>query len=200
MSSRRSLTRVSAMAVAATMIAWALTGCSGSKGENNALTSATPSPTPSPTGYVLVPYVEGMTLTKARSALSAMGFGVAVRARRPSEESKNSVLSQSPAAGTALAPQQLVRVVLSNGQVRLPRLVGRPLGKAKRVLKNMGMKISVLHRYSLGTNHVVLQQFPGPGMMSNKKKAIRLVIAEYPRVGAPCEPSWGPMPPPFYCG
>lgn len=155
-----------------------------------------PSPEPTPTSAT-VPKVTGMLSSTASSAVAAVGLDLKVSKRVPSKLPKDKVLSQQPAPGRKLDQGQTVMVVVSNGKVQLPSLVGKSATQAKGILRHLGLGVSLRKRYALSSN-VVLSQSPQPGMVDNDKR-VTITVSVYPVVGKPCVASWGTPPPPFVC-
>ncbi len=133
-----------------------------------------------PTG-VKVPALTGLGLAAAEQALAAAGLtrGAVTRqasATAPAEQ----VLSSAPAAGQELARGAAVALAVSSGApgVKVPRVMGKTLGSARRALKAAGF-ISGRVREGYDEDKMegrVLSQSPAAGATAPGGSAVDLVV------------------------
>ena len=90
-----------------------------------------------------VPSLYGMSVSKASSELEKYGFTLMALSRRAvSEKPWDTVLSQSPEAGTPLQAGSIVQVTVSGGSVTIPNLVGMNRTEALQRAESLGLRIT----------------------------------------------------------
>jgi serine/threonine-protein kinase len=97
------------------------------------------------TGPALVklPNVVGQQQATAQNTLENKNFSVNVEPDANSNKPSGTVVSQSPAAGTAVAPNSKVTIFVSGGGVQVPNVVNEPQATAQSVLQNAGFNVQV---------------------------------------------------------
>jgi serine/threonine-protein kinase len=98
-------------------------------------------------GEVKVPDVIGMSAPAARELIANAGLGYREVGTRPDDDVvKGAVLSQQPRAGSPVAPDTVVKVVLSNGASRLlvPDVTQMSVAQAQRNLEAAGLVSGVI--------------------------------------------------------
>jgi eukaryotic-like serine/threonine-protein kinase len=115
-------------------------------------TTATTATVPGSTtaASVHVPRVTGLAQTPALRRLNTLGLRPHVVYKKSSEPA-NRVLQQSPAAGSTLARNSVVSLVVSSGPspqpaASVPNVVGQDQATAANTIKDAGFKILVLNR------------------------------------------------------
>ncbi len=91
---------------------------------------------------VQVPNVVGYTFDEAKAALEGQGLKVK-REERASDQSRNSVINTNPAAGVSVDAGTTVTVIVSQGEVQVPNLVGMTQEDAEKTLQEAGLEVSV---------------------------------------------------------
>lgn len=127
-----------------------------------------------------VPEVLGKTAEDAEKALEAEGY----RARRgepvqSDEQPEGHVVRQTPEAGTPLAKQGEVTLFVSAGssEVKVPKLLGQSLNRAKANAEQAKLKLAVQWvRLAETPSYVVLRQIPQPGTKAPKDSEVKVVI------------------------
>lgn len=86
-----------------------------------------------------VPKVIGLSESKAKRRLQALGFVVKVSTRHDSAK-KGTILSQRPRPGENLVPGSVIKLIVSKGpqMVRVPNIEGLYVGDAERELQRAG--------------------------------------------------------------
>ncbi len=103
-----------------------------------------------------VPDVAGKPLDQAESALTGTKLAVGSVTQAYSDAvRKDAVISTDPAAGTRLAPDKPVNIVLSKGPapVTLDDWTGKPAGVATQQLGADGLKVTTTSAYSTSVGH-----------------------------------------------
>jgi eukaryotic-like serine/threonine-protein kinase len=90
---------------------------------------------------VTVPDVQGQQENAAQTALQNDGFQVSVQTNTTSTEPSGTVVSQSPAPGTKVAPGSKVTIFVS-GAATVPSVTGLPANSAVTLLQNDGFKVN----------------------------------------------------------
>ncbi len=93
--------------------------------------------------------IEDMNYEEASKLLEEKGLSLEITERRYSDSvAADVIISQSPAAGTAIKTGQEIAVVVSRGakQVELPDLKGKTVDEARVILSNIGAKFGEIKR------------------------------------------------------
>ena len=93
--------------------------------------------------------VSGMDADKAIEALEAQGLVVSIEYKKDSSVPENKVISQSTDAGSSVKRGDSVTLVISSGKdlVNVANVTGKTEDEAKRILKDLGFKVTVLENY-----------------------------------------------------
>lgn len=120
------------------VVSAACTSGSGS-GNDGGVTDSGPSPSPT------VPNVVGQTLDDAQASVTPVVTIAQKGTTLSSDDPADTIVRQTPAAGTTYDPIDgvRVRVVITVVPVQVPGVVGLSLDKAKKQLASRGLKISV---------------------------------------------------------
>jgi beta-lactam-binding protein with PASTA domain len=122
-----------------------------------------------------IPDVAGMIFDAARERLA--GFNVQ-RVHRAGVEPGGTVIGQSPAAGSTLAPGATVRLVLSDGSlVRVPRVAGLTVAEARQRLAAGELRVAVSDVASDAPVGTVLSQRPADGEIAARGSTVRVGVS-----------------------
>ncbi len=132
--------------------------------------------------HIILPDFTGQGLSAATVRLSELGLRVGeVKSEEHSSIDKDKIISTIPNAGSRVNKGDLISVVLSRGieQARAPRLIGKSLSSAKRIIESNGFKVGnisweVSTEFNVG---IIMRQSPSAGSMVKKGSAINLVVA-----------------------
>jgi beta-lactam-binding protein with PASTA domain len=134
-----------------------------------------------PTPTVTVPNVTQKPLSEATSILHNANLLVGnVTEQSVAGAAPGTVISQQPVAGTSVAPQTTVDLVLAKaiGTVTCPNLIGTPQKKAIEALNAAGLTVGQIQQEeSSGPPDVVIRQNPPAGSQVAPGTAVNLVIA-----------------------
>jgi hypothetical protein len=112
------------------------------------------------------------------AAVAALSEFRVEREAVPSTAPAGRVLSQEPAAGSALAPGSTVRLRVSDGsRVVAPALAALTLGEAREAARTAGLAVATDTAEVAGSARVTAQQ-PPPGTEMARGSALRLVVEE----------------------
>jgi eukaryotic-like serine/threonine-protein kinase len=93
---------------------------------------------------VTVPNLEGVFIDAARSELERLGFTVVIEERADSAATINRVIGQVPPGGNRLARGATVILFVSIGdQVRVPDVFRKPIGEARFLIEQAGLRVQV---------------------------------------------------------
>jgi beta-lactam-binding protein with PASTA domain len=131
---------------------------------------------------IVLPDFKGQGLSEATVKLSEMDLKIGeVRSEENSDVGKDKIISTIPKAGSRVNKGDIITVVLSRGVelVQVPRLIGKSLSSAKRIIEDKGFVVgNVSYEVSIDYNvGIVMRQSPGAGKMIKKGSKIHLVIA-----------------------
>ncbi len=131
---------------------------------------------------VQVPALKGMTVADARSETAGLGLNLDVDNRYYSADvAAGHILSQSPAPGTVVRREWLVRVAESLGpqKVEVPAVVGRGERVAALKLRRMGLEVGTTARLPCGkaAEGTVLAQDPPPHAQGIARPSVNLLVA-----------------------
>ncbi|WIB67471.1 Stk1 family PASTA domain-containing Ser/Thr kinase [Curtobacterium sp. MCBD17_035] len=137
--------------------------------------------TSSVSSSVSVPNVAGATWQTGQKALEKRHL-VAVRVDKNSTSvPKDTIIRTTPGAGTNVAPQQNIRVVVSAGpaQVAVPDVTNQSQDAAETTLKSQGLKIGSSNSGYSATvpAGTVLSTDPGSGTTVNKGSVVNIVVS-----------------------
>ncbi len=131
---------------------------------------------------VQVPSLKGMTEEDARSETAGLVLNLDVDNRYYSADvAAGHILSQSPAAGTVVRREWLVRVAQSLGpqKVEVPDVVGRGERVAALTLRRVGLEVGASARlpYGKAPEGTVLAQDPPPRAQGIARPTVNLLVA-----------------------
>ncbi len=140
-----------------------------------------PPPTPTATPTVRVPSLVGLDQREARQRAEEAGLTLELLGTRPDDQVPALlVVEQSPPAGSSVAPNSRVAVILSSGPafVLVPDVVGATREAAEAQLRQAGLTVSVEEEWGgdvpAGT---VMAQEPLAGEGVPKGRPVRLVVS-----------------------
>lgn len=123
-------------------------------------------------------------LTDAQAQQAVVNAGLRVRfIKSPSDTVEaNHVIRQNPLAGTKVAKDSLVELVVSNGKplVGLTDVRGYSVQDAQRTLQGMGFAVTVVRKFDNSPKDNVIDQRPGAGTKVRQASRITLVASNGP--------------------
>ncbi|MCA9711029.1 MAG: PASTA domain-containing protein [Myxococcales bacterium] len=126
-----------------------------------------------------VPSVVGQSLEEARKTLEGAGFQVPEPTSEPSREPKGTVIKQLPAAGEQVKAESIVRLVIAEAPaVKVPKVTGTRLPKARKLLEAAGLAVGSIRRveHEERGEDYVLRQSPDPGAEVPPGTEVELVV------------------------
>ncbi|HUF02403.1 MAG TPA: PASTA domain-containing protein [Gaiellaceae bacterium] len=181
------------LGVAALGVVLAITLTDGTAAEEAGLTNASGATTArttsevttvasSPEGVVTaVPDVSGLTVGEARAKLAESGLEARVE-ESESDRPEGEIVRQAPKAGAEIDGDRPVLLVVSAGPqgVAVPDVVGLPLSRASREIRQAGFEVEVLRSPSTRPARTVLRQTPSAGARVEPEIVVMLVVADEP--------------------
>ncbi len=139
---------------------------------------------------VVVKYVVGMPKKEAAKVLRNLGLNVDFETRASTED-KNVVIETDPNAGETVPAGSTVTLVLSEGQVSVPSVVGRTEDEARQTLGDAGFQVSVTYDDSTRSQKgIVLRQDPSGNSEAPEGSEVTITVSDYE------EPAPKPTPKP----
>jgi len=131
---------------------------------------------------VQVPALNGMTVADARSQTAGLGLNLDVDNRYYSGDvAAGHILTQSPAPGTVVRREWLVRVSESLGpqKVEVPSVVGQGEREAAFALRRVGLEVGVTARlpYGNAAEGTVIAQDPPAHAQGIARPSVNLLVA-----------------------
>jgi serine/threonine-protein kinase len=128
--------------------------------------------------YATVPGVVGMSRELALNALEVAGFDVGEITERPSNDPLGAVIDSRPRPGMQAPMPSAVALVLSSGPttVIVPDVVGRPLGDARLLLRQVGLSVGDVGGAMSDAAAVVVSQSPPAGSQAASGSRVNLGI------------------------
>ncbi|CAN5482737.1 Stk1 family PASTA domain-containing Ser/Thr kinase [soil metagenome] len=139
-----------------------------------------------------VPPVTNVSRKEAVALLRQAGFTKIDQVSTPSDEDKNQVIEQNPAAGTTVAEGTKITLTYSEGPKKVPELVGLTQEQAQQKILDLGFQPDV--QDDLGSTEPkgqVTQQFPKPGETLDQGKDVTIFVSTYEE---PTEPPTSDSP------
>ena len=129
---------------------------------------------------VIVPTVAGLTTQVARERVSSVGLTLTITDRRFSTLPVDTILSQTPDAGSTTTRGSAVTVVVSGGteEFTMPDLVGQGLTLARSQLEQKGLEVQVDTQTSDQPSDTVLASNPAAGAPMHTGDVVRLTVAK----------------------
>jgi serine/threonine-protein kinase len=118
-----------------------------------------------------IPSVNLMTIAKATAVLEKAGFVVGKVTKGYSATAKEgAVTGTDPAQETKLPAGSVVNIVLSNGKVKIPDVVGMSIGKASTLLQGpkLQLDLTVIPDSSCGGQQIGSQSIKGEAPQHSK--------------------------------
>jgi serine/threonine-protein kinase len=132
---------------------------------------------------VEVPSVVGASIDDAIAELEAAGFAVASPVFESSDSPENTVIAQSPGAGTLQRPGTTVTLTASEGPAKeaVPDVVGIDVQAARATLLTAGFKVVVVFADSDDPTEdgIVLVQSPGAGVEAAQGDTVTLTVGRF---------------------
>ncbi|GAB6939272.1 Stk1 family PASTA domain-containing Ser/Thr kinase [Isoptericola variabilis] len=127
---------------------------------------------------IAVPKLAGMTQDEAEAALEDAKLTLGdVSDANSKDVEEGDVIESNPAAGQAVSEGSSVDLVLSNGRVELPNLVGKSEQSAKDTLSGLGLSNSTSTEESDKKAGTVIRQSPQAGNVP-QGSSVEIVIAK----------------------
>ena len=129
-----------------------------------------------------LPDLRGMGLSEATVRLTELGLKInEVKTEENEIIEKDKIVNTVPAAGASVDKGDAITVVLSRGTetVEVPRLTGKALSTAQRLIKEKGLVVgNISYEVSTEVNvGIVIRQHPQGGEKVKKGSAVSLVVA-----------------------
>ncbi len=128
---------------------------------------------------VVVKFVVGMSKQEATRILRGLGLEVDYETRASTEE-KDTVIATDPEAGETVPAGSTVTLVLSEGQVSVPSVVGRTEGEARSILRDAGFAVEVGYDDSTPSQKgIVLRQDPSGSATAPQGATVTITVSRY---------------------
>jgi beta-lactam-binding protein with PASTA domain len=128
---------------------------------------------------VVVPNIVGGTVPEAEKLLKQANLELGQQSEKPGDP-VGTVLDQSPAAGTRVAPGSAVSVVIASAptddRIAVPELIGKALKDAETILKDIGLRVGSVSFRDDDRVDQVLEQAPKAGERVAKGTAVELIV------------------------
>jgi len=132
--------------------------------------------------HIVLPDFTGQGLSEATVKLSELGLKAGeVKSEENAKIDKDKIITTIPEPGARVKKGETITVVLSRGpeNVKVPRLIGKALSTAKRIIEDNGFVVGnvsweVSTEFNVG---IIMRQNPSAGKMAAKGSAIDLVVA-----------------------
>lgn len=134
-------------------------------------------------GVLTVPNVVSYERENAESTLKKAGFSVVITEEENETVPANTVIRQSPAAGTEAEAGDTIRLYVSSKsekvQASVPNVIGKSLAQAKNDIEGAGLVVgNVAEEESEQAVGTVIRQSPSSGAKADKKSAVSLTVSK----------------------
>ncbi|MHB1486568.1 MAG: Stk1 family PASTA domain-containing Ser/Thr kinase [Acidimicrobiales bacterium] len=137
-----------------------------------------------PAASVKVPDVTGKSFTDASSILTNAGFTVAQNPQASNSVPPNTVISQSPTAGSSAKSGDTVTLTVSSGpnQIPVPDVSGQTPSQASYTIGHAGLQLGSTTKQASTTvpSGRVITTNPGPGTMVDPTQPVDLIVSSGP--------------------
>ncbi len=137
---------------------------------------------------VEMPRLTGLKAGEAQAIAAGRQIGFRIADRSYSELPKDTVVRQSPPAGTRVKVGQRAHVILSLGpqQVVIPELEGKSIRAARIEIMRSGMQVGEVSSATLGEFEpgIVLKQDPPAQSMNAGSPRVNILVVQPPREAA----------------
>jgi serine/threonine-protein kinase len=136
-----------------------------------------------------VPPVVNSSRSEAVAILKGEGFKVE-QLERESDEDKNQIVEQNPAAGTMVQAGSVVTIYYSDGPEDVPNVVGMTEEDAIRAIESAKFKVEIVE--SDDTTElagIVFRQIPEAGLPQSKGTTITIFVSTYVEPTEPTDPT-----------
>ena len=149
---------------------------------------------------ISIPNVVNYEKENAKSTLEKSGFVVVFTEEESDTVPENTVIRQSPAAGTEAKSGDTVRLYVSgkaaSEKVPVPNVIGKSLAQAKNDIEAAGLVVgNVAEQESEQAVGTVIRQSPSGGM-ADKKSAVALTVSKGQKATPTPTPNTPTPPPP----
>ncbi len=128
----------------------------------------------------LVPRVVGLDVADARPVITDAELVLGDVREQASDQPEGTVLEVLPPEGTEVEVGSSVTLVVSNGNVEMPDVVGLPSGEAQAILSQAGFQVLVNEETSTETAGTVVFQAPSPGQEVSAGTRVAITVAVAP--------------------
>jgi serine/threonine-protein kinase len=143
---------------------------------------------------VKVPDVAGFTQSRAREEILAAGLTVGdVTFEDSPDVSKDDVIGTDPKAGSDAAPDDVINIIVSTGQVTVPDFTGKKFSDAKKALQALGLSVNSSEEASDKPAGTVLSQTPKETKV-DQGSSVTIVVAKAQPSPSPSETTPSPSP------
>lgn len=123
----------------------------------------------------------GLSLSDARSVITAAGLVIARTEVIPSDKAQGTVLEVFPEMGSTVTAGTGVILTIANGQVEIPNLIGVEAIQARAILINSNFLIKEFNDYDATQPiGVVIRQFPEAGATRTIGESVTITINKAP--------------------
>jgi len=133
---------------------------------------------------VAVPPVTGLSMKAALATLGAAGFTDVKREPRESDEDKNTVLEQSPAANEKVEEGSKITLFYSDGKEKVPSVIAMPQRDAEKAIIEAGFTPDIRPDDQLGVIDptpagIVVDQIPSANTVLPAGSAVTIFVSTY---------------------
>ncbi len=131
---------------------------------------------------VALPNVVGSSVSQAGRSLTSKGLTYKVTYKKSSTVPQNTVISQSPSAGTSVDKGTSVDLIVSSGPapVTVPNVVNQTVGNAESQLVPLGFSVATTYVNSSKPNGTVTKQTPSAGVKAAPGSTVTLTVSNGP--------------------
>jgi eukaryotic-like serine/threonine-protein kinase len=131
-------------------------------------------------GKAVVPDVKGATLAEAEKRLKDAGFQTRVSRQHSNGVKRDTVIRTDPPAGTKLAREKPVTIVVSSGPnlVQVPSVIGLDQDTADTQIRNAGLKPHFQKQESTQPKGQVIDQSPSGGSSERPGTTVTVVVSK----------------------
>ena len=126
------------------------------------------------------PNLVGLNITSAEKVLVPLNLLLGEKTLQDSDQPKGTIIFQSPKENSLIKEGETIDVVLSNGKVKVPSVIGQTLEGASVALAKVGFRVKPVPIIQSGPAATIVAQSPDPGNFLERGTEVKITYTVPP--------------------